>query len=218
MKALSLIRDRIDERPLRERAMILLGAVAVIFFLFDLLMIQPLDARRQSVEKQIASNQAELTGLTTQAEAIASRIGVDPNQENREKLREHRKELERLEAELKETVQHLVKPADMPGLLRGVLGQTEGLRLLQLNSLGSKPLVADENGSSTDVASGAYRHGLRIRFSGDYFSTLNYLRDLEALEWNFFWDTIEYKVDDYPNAICSITVYTMSLSDYWIGP
>ncbi|MEX2487897.1 MAG: type II secretion system protein GspM [Pseudomonadales bacterium] len=218
MKALSQIRDRIDELRPRERAMILLGAIAAIFFLFDFAVIQPLDARRQAVENQIASNQSELTALATQAEEIVKQTETNPDQENREELRQYRNELEKLDTRLKETVQHLVKPADMPRLLRRLLSETGGLQLLQLNSLGSTPLVDERDSSPGEATAGAYGHGLRIKFSGDYFSTLNYLRDLEALEWNFFWDTIDYRVDGYPNATCTITVYTMSLSEYWIGP
>lgn len=218
MKALNQIRARIDDLRLRERVMVLLGAIAVIYFVFDFFFIQPMDGRRQSIENQIASSQAELTALATQAEQIAEQTETNPDQAKREQLQRYRSELERLQTDLRETVRHLVKPGDMTRLLQSVLKQTDGLRLVQLNSLGSTPLVAGQEDSSNDAAAGAWRHGLRIKFTGDYHGTLDYLRELEALEWNFFWDAIEYEVDEYPNATCSITVFTMSLSDHWIGP
>jgi len=42
------------------------------------------------------------------------------------------------------------------------------------------------------------------------------LRRLEALEWNFFWDRIEFQVKDYPDSSASIRLYTLSLTSDWI--
>ncbi|MCI0590119.1 MAG: MSHA biogenesis protein MshJ, partial [Gammaproteobacteria bacterium] len=63
----------------------------------------------------------------------------------------------------------------------------------------------------------AYMHGLRMEFEGGYLDTLDYLRKLEALPWAFFWDSVDFKVEKYPKALGSITVYTLSLDANWIG-
>ena len=39
----------------------------------------------------------------------------------------------------------------------------------------------------------------------------------ESLSWKIFWDDIKFEVDEYPNAIITITVHTISLDKGWIG-
>lgn len=44
---------------------------------------------------------------------------------------------------------------------------------------------------------------------GDYFSILNYLTRLERLDWQLYWDKLEYKVEQYPEGIATIWFYTL---------
>ena len=62
-----------------------------------------------------------------------------------------------------------------------------------------------------------YKHGVVIQFSGDYRSTVHYLQSLESLPWKFYWDGLAYEVEDYPNALITINVFTLSLEKGWIG-
>jgi MSHA biogenesis protein MshJ len=63
----------------------------------------------------------------------------------------------------------------------------------------------------------AYRHGMQMEFSGDFFATLEFLRRLEALEWKFFWESVRFDVTEYPQAIATVRVFTLSLDRNWIG-
>ena len=68
-----------------------------------------------------------------------------------------------------------------------------------------------------DELENAYKHGLRIEFEGDYMTTLDYIRGLESLELRFLWDSLEFQVEEYPRSRVSITVFTLSLDQDWIG-
>jgi len=71
--------------------------------------------------------------------------------------------------------------------------------------------------TGVDAFDNAYKHGLTITLEGDYLSALAYMRELESLEWGFFWETVEYEVTEYPRGRVAITLYTMSLGKEWIG-
>jgi len=43
------------------------------------------------------------------------------------------------------------------------------------------------------------------------------MRELESLEWRFFWDNLEYEVIEYPRGLITFTLYTISLDKDWIG-
>jgi MSHA biogenesis protein MshJ len=69
-----------------------------------------------------------------------------------------------------------------------------------------------------DVAIPAlYRHRLRMEFSGDYLTMLKYLRQLEDLPRAMVWEKVEIESDDYPDATVRLQVYTLSLTEGWIG-
>ena len=134
-----------------------------------------------------------------------------------------------VQAGLEVSTQNLVSPQEMPKVLESVLHKTGGLTLISLKSLGVAPLIVAKETEDTESAiepeqkltadniDNAYKHRLRIEFVGDYFTTLDYLRSLEELEWGFFWDNFEYKVTEYPDARAAIEIFTLSLREEWIG-
>ena len=81
--------------------------------------------------------------------------------------------------------------------------------------------AADEEGdslsSSQDIGLNLYRHGIKITLTGDYFALQNYLRQLEALSWTFFWQEFDFKVKDYPMNELSIEIYSLGSKKEFIG-
>jgi MSHA biogenesis protein MshJ len=234
MEMLKLLRGRIDDLSFRERGIVLLGIVAVIYFVSDLLVLEPLSTQQQRLLAELKLNNAELVTLSIQMEELVRERRIDPNTANKKKLQQLDQELTRLDEELQLTTAHLVPPKEMTKLLEMVLRRTEGLRLRKLTSLGTTALIANEEDKGSgptqshpadnrshagrdEAVSTAYRHGLRIEFSGDFPGTLNYLRKLEELEWKFYWDKIEFEVNEYPDSVGTISVFTISTDAQWIG-
>ncbi len=215
--------ERIDALTIRERGMVLLAVLAVMIFLWDSFLMSPLDTRQQRLQAELESKRAEISGLGIQMGQLVKQQQQDPNAEARAELQTLRQELATLDEEISSTTQELVDPARMPQLLRTVINRTAGLNLTTLEGLGVTPLMTAKQEQSQDSAAGSgetftagYKHGMRIHFQGGYLETLEYLRKLEALEWNFFWDRIEFNVRDYPEASADIRLYTLSLTPDWI--
>ncbi len=227
METIKSLQAKIDDLSLRERGILVLAVIVVTFFVWDLLLLQPLTFRQQSIESQIQVSNAELLALLTQAEQIAMKSAQDPNIAKKAELRQLTRRLEELDAELGQTMAQLVPPRDMSKLLELVLRRTPGLDLRKVRSLGSRPLqsgTTDSNDPGMDdtvvqnaPVSNVFRHGLRIEFDGDFAGTLNYLKTLEGLEWKFFWEAIDYQVGEYPISSIAITVFTISSNEHWIG-
>lgn len=233
MEMLKTLQGKIDDLTLRERAIVLFGVIAVFYFVFDLFLLEPLSIRQQRVLSAIQLNNSELLALSVRMEQIVRRSSIDPNIANKAKLTELKQQLVRLDVELQKTTAQLVPPKEMTKLLQMVLRNTQGLRLHKVNSLGTTPLIANEqakvanapeseasiptDAQESRAVSTAYKHGLRIEFSGDFPDTLNYLRALEELEWKFFWDKIDFEVNEYPDSVGTISVFTISMDEQWIG-
>ena len=219
---------RIDDLSIRERGFLLVGGITVLYFIWNAMLMQPLDLKRRQAQADLLNRGAELQELNTRMLEMQTQARDDPNIALKKELDALRQQLEEVESELGATTAHLIEPGQMAVVLQQVLQQTSGLELKSLSSLGSSPLVAAKaagkpaagkkavSAGSAEVAP-VFKHGLRIEFAGDFFETLQYLRDLESLDWKFFWDSIEFKVGDYPRANSAVTVYAISLADKWIG-
>ena len=229
METLKSLQARLDDLTLRERGILMFGVIAVTFFVWDFLLMQPLTFRQQSIVAQTQVSHAELNALFTQTEQIARAGTQNPDIAKKARLQQLQVKLKKLEAELGQTMHRLVPPRDMSKLLEMVLRRTPRLELRKVQSLGSHPLDSgskDSNDPGTDdtvamenapVLSNVFRHGLRIEFDGDFAGTLDYLKTLEGLKWKFFWDKIDYQVGEYPISSVAITVFTISTNEHWIG-
>jgi MSHA biogenesis protein MshJ len=234
MEYIKKIAEKIDNLSLRERAMVFIGIIAVVFTLWDSLLMAPLELEQKKMISNLNKKNAERIALVSQVQNTTKQSQVDPNAENVAKLKSLRSKLIDVQADLESSTDSLVSPKDMPKILETVLHKTGGLTLLNLRSLGVTSLVdkektqivnADgqspeddsESRLSADNIENAYKHGLRIEFSGEYLTTLDYLRSLEELEWGFFWENFELNVNEYPESKIAIEIFTLSLNEEWIG-
>ena len=58
---------------------------------------------------------------------------------------------------------------------------------------------------------------MTINFEGDYLSTLDYIRSVEQLGWRVFWEGVRIDSSDYPRSRVTVSLYTLSLDEGWIG-
>lgn len=228
---LTKIEEKIDNLSIRERAIILFGILFVLYSVWNVFLMQPLNNQQKIVKADMQQMQANQMATYTQIQKTLEDNRKDPNIELEQQLNALKAELKQLNDEVQATTAHLVVPGQMAKILEEVLYKTRGLRLTALKSLGATSLTGDGQGKKKAGASvttpkdegpagqeivSAYKHGIRIEFEGDYMSTLNYLKELEVLDSRFFWDSIEFQVKDYPLSRAAIQVFTLSLQKNWI--
>lgn len=202
---------RVDEMSLRERTMIAVAVFAVIWALWDGLLMRPANALEQARRSQIDAVANQLADLSQSIQTLAARQGGDTEQDARRRLAEMRTRALELDTELRQATRELVAPDEMAALLETVLGQTGRLRLLGMETLPAEPIIAD------DEETGYFRHGLAVDVRGSYLDTLQYLQALERLRWQFFWDSVELEVVDHPSSTVRIVVYTLGEREGVIG-
>ena len=228
VEALKNIASRIEILSLRERGILLVTAILVIYFVFNFLVYLPMETEQQAVQGVITQNNTTLVSLTTQVSLLSGDNVRDLVSERTATVQQLRSENSELNDDFNRATANLVMPGQMARLLQEVLSNTNGVRLRKVTSLGAMPLIGTresgnsspgnngDTGAATAVES-AFKHGLQIEFDGNFYSTLDYMRNLENLEWKFFWDKIEFQVTDYPDAVGVLSLYTISLNKNWIG-
>ena len=223
--------EKIDNLTIRERAVIMVGVLVVIYSLWNTVFMQPLYTQQKRLKAEMQQKQADQIAMNVEIQKIFEDSKKDPNLELEKEFQSIKQELEQVNKEIQDSTVHLVSPKSMAKILETVLYKTRGLTLISVKGLGATALIkssdkksgADKNMSGEPSADetgedigNAYTHGLRVEFEGDYMSTLKYLRELEALDQKFFWDSLEYNVIEYPRARITIQVFTLSLDKNWI--
>ena len=203
-----------DQRALRERAVLLLCAVAIMVAVVYLLVLEPAAKKRTLARQQIEQMNAEISQLDIMEDQIKARSQVDPDQELRGRHEQLVQQLAEQRQQLHLGISHLVTPAEMPQLLKQMLTQGD-LHLLSLENL--QPELIADGGQSTGPSPRLYRHRLQMELRGDYLSLLAYLRQLEELPRLLVWEEIGVSSQDYPATTIRLRVYTLGLSEGWLG-
>ncbi|WJW75539.1 hypothetical protein QVG61_00160 [Thiohalobacter sp. IOR34] len=200
--------QRVDALSLRERVILLFGGLLLIYFLFNQLWLAPLLADIAEQEERIEDWQSRLAALqlASRQQAAEARNPIESRQRRITELEAALAEQQRaLEARLGT----LLRPDQAAGLLRDLLRDNAGLELIRLAGQAepSDDEAADEG--ETAAAGGIGRYELELQMRGSYLATLRYLEQIEGLPWQLFWEDLDYRVIDYPQAEIRLRLYTI---------
>lgn len=232
------MKDRIDQWQeryeafsLRERGLIFIALVVVMFMAWDAMVLSPQEVKQKKILGEMSALNQKMDAISARVTSMTDKLRGGETQHMQARTSELRKLLSGLERKQKDLTVEFIRPAQMAGVLRDMLGNENTLKLTQLTSLGVEPLFPPPEPAAETQAGVAgtpvennkqerpriYKHGMRVTFEGDFNSTLNYLQALESMPWRFYWDNVEYQVLDFPVARVVITVHTLSLDEGWIG-
>ncbi len=224
---------KVDSMTLRERLLMLLVAAVVLHMGWSLLFWQPLLKKEQRLKNSLAGVREENVQMEQNLAELGQRFGIDYNAKTESMIDELLQELDTLGSKNSELTSLLIAPEQMARLLEQLLLDRGGLRLIKLENSVSRAAVEQNNvldqasqqpeEQESDITGGVltspgiYQHGFTLELEGEFFSTLEYLRALEAFPQRFFWDAVEYDVVEYPRAKVRIRLHTLSLSEGWVG-
>lgn len=203
----------VEARKQEERVVLLLALLTVLGYGAFVLWLEPLQLRRAELERQIAVANMQLIDETTRQDEIKGTSSTDPNEPARLRQAELQTAVANANEELDRLYGQLIDPREMSMMLTRILQQETTLELVSLSNTASEPLMTGASSDGVEL----YRHGLKMVFQGGYLDTVRYLQSLEDLETNFFWERMEYEVQEYPKARITLDIYTLSSQRGWIG-
>jgi len=216
---------RFDALQVRERLLILLAATVGTALLFDALALQPLEARKKRVERQLteARQNIKLADSLMKAEAMVG----DPDSVKRSYRDALRSQITEIDRSILGLQRGLVPAERMAKLMEEMLSRSRGLQLLSLRTLpvqrfetpgGAAAKPGDKNGKPglKDPERTIYQHSFEITLQGSYADLHNYLAQIEKLPWQMFWGRINVNAELYPRLRVTLTVQTLSLNKAWL--
>lgn len=227
--------DKFQETTSREQYLILLtGLVAIIFisfsFFIDSSLSQIKDVKEKS-QRVVIENNSTRSSITIFEEALAE----DPNKKLKKQVTAYENKLKQVDEQLLLLTSELINPIQMRFALIDMLKVQKGVSLISFELLGVKPLMDREGELAQDnkdviqttenpsdkenLASNInlYQHGIRLKLTGKYFQLRDYLTQLEAMPWKFFWRDFQYKIQEYPLGELEIEMYSLSTNEDFIG-
>ncbi|GAB6057776.1 hypothetical protein [Desulfonatronum parangueonense] len=213
MNAFKTLAQRINSLKPRERVLLLLVFLAIVGFVGETYYLEP--ARRELAREQnrIVAQQNRRSELRVKEIELQTRMQVDLDAQNRQRIQDLRMEIVREEEGLRAELDNLVSPTEMTRVLRAFVPADGRLRLESVRSL---PTTALDIGASSDVPR-LYRRGVELELRGEYIALLRYLRAIEESRWRLHWDVLKINVREHPETRIHLRVYTLSLEPGWIG-
>ncbi|MGK0248546.1 MAG: MSHA biogenesis protein MshJ [Oleispira sp.] len=157
----------------------------------------------------------------------------DPNIALRKQLNKMLTESKNFQERINLLTQALVAPRQMVSLLGNVLKQDKQLKLISLVNLPEEAMNIGGRNLTSDADSTAYssniqpiksneealiyRHTFNIELEATYDSALSYLKRLDGLPWQLFWQDLKYESTQYPKGKLNIRIYTLSMSKEVLG-
>lgn len=210
----------------RERAIVLIAVVAGTALIFDAVAFQPAEARKKTIERQIAQAREQLK--TAEAIMQTKQSVGDSHAVKRTYRDALRGRLAEIDQNMKGLQEGLVPPERMARLLEGVLARTGGLELLSLRALPPKRFDSGETAPAPKAGAQAtkpapkeaertiFQHSFEIVLQGTYDDMYEYLARLEKLPWQMFWSRISVQAVEHPRLRMTLTVQTLSLAEAWL--
>ena len=220
-----LVRGKIDGMSLRERAVIFLAAAFVVIASVNAVLLSPLLVKQTALSAQLVQKQEKMKELQAQLRAHSQARHDDQHSPLRIRLAQLKQRLQEQDGYLQSHRDRLVEPDKMAGLLEQVLNKNDKLQLVELKTLPASPLIEKPQPPAADLPIGqkqsdlqkqVFKHGIQITVRGGYLDMLRYLAALEKMPVQMFWGEVSLSVEKYPDAVLTLTLYTLSLDKTWL--
>lgn len=227
------LRTVIDDMSLRERAMIFVAAAVIVIALMEVILLDPLLARQKILSAQVVQQQEKMKELQAQMQNLLQARRDDEHSPLRDRLAQLKQQLQEQDGYLQSRRDRLVEPKKMADLLRQVLDKNGRLQLVELKTLPvslliEKPQTAvtapqataansQDGKNQPDSQKQIYKHGVSITVRGGYLDLMRYVTALEKMPAQMFWGEASLSVEIYPDAVFTLTVYTLSLDKTWLA-
>lgn len=208
--------SKIDGMSLRERMLTFAAVSAVIIALTKSVLIDPLLLQQKNLSKQLLKQEGGLKEAQAQIEVLQHTGKAEEESPLRARLDQVQQQLAEGAAYLQHKRERLVAPDQMPELLEQMLERNGRLQLLSLHNLPATPVLEKPINATAQNEKQLFKHGVQITVRGNYLDMLQYLTELERLPAQMFWGEAALKVETHPDAVLTLTLYTLSQDKTWL--
>jgi MSHA biogenesis protein MshJ len=210
---------RVNARPLRERLLIGSTMLVLLVAAGDWVILQPARDSERSYTRALEQLRGEqATRQARFAERLAE-LQREERQTGETAVRRMREEIARLKASIDRDSLTTISPTQMVSVLREMFAKDDAVTLTVVENAAPQPIVqiVTTVGDTEKVTPMLFKHPLTVEFTGDYPKIVEFLKRIEALDWQLVWDDFSIVMEDYPTARARVVLHTLSLERGWVG-
>lgn len=196
--------ERLDGLGLPIRLGIFIGLYLVISLVFYLFLVSPAWSQISRVNSKISQAKNQKTVL----QAHAKSYQYTNSKEQKKRIKELEEQLADIKEQLKQYKNSLLAPKHLASILKSILQQEPTVEVKRLQKKSSSKVTLKNNNKNKNQ-NNIQRMNYQIEYTGDYANTYNYLQRLKKLPWHIFWQSMTYRVMDYPTANVKLTIATL---------
>lgn len=209
MSAWQQMSERFSALKEREKYTAFIGALLLSLWLFMLQLLVPAFEKLRKVEQQIASATITVQQQSATLISLQQQAGVDIDANYRVELESLRLQEQELQQQISKLTSYFIGSERMASVLQDVLKSSNNVKMKSVIANPPVPLTFSEQG--TDNKAVIYQHSTVVVLTGDYFALTAVLERLDRLSWSLGWQSIDYKVTEYPDA--ELTLHLLTVSD-----
>lgn len=209
--------ERFTALSVREKVLFTISGLVFILFGGFVWLVEPIQLETTALMGRVQRQQTELGRLETQIREVEKALQEDPDEPLRKSIKSLRENIVRIDDSLREQTVDLIPAEKMPLVLERILSRSSSMqvKIVAVNSIA--PIRMMDIDSSAGEKVNLFQHGVSLTLEGGYMDVLQYLEEIENLEWRFYWKSFNYKVEEYPVGKAEIELYTLSTSQAFIG-
>jgi len=205
--------ERINGLSLRERGLLFLAILAVIFLLWDLAVMRPIESRRQATQAQLEQVRDRVDQLSSSIQTMIRERNRDPNAELTARANALEEQIEELKKRISQLHGGVSDPRNAIDVLATLLDERPGLRLVSLENMPPEPLLAGDPAGG----GGIFIHRVQLVVEADFGGVLEYMGLVERLPAGVYWESLELDVPEWPTNRVEMVLYSVALDDGWVG-
>ena len=208
-KRLKNLQVKINTFKIRERRLMAFTVVSIILMLAMSLIWQPIF---KNILKNYQSNQSSfntIQAIKVEIEGYKKRLGMDVNAPYKEQVKNLKKQIKDQDKKVVNLTSALITPRNMGQVFTGLL-QVNEVYMNKISNLDAEAININDQKEETNLL---FKHGLSLELQGEYLKVLKYVQEIEAQDWQLYWDELSFSTLTYPEGRLNIKVHTLSTSD-----
>lgn len=184
-------REWFNAREKREKVLVFIASWAVIYALFTLLLFNPIGEKNDELRKEVTTTSNEIKKTEDQLKFL-NEIPNTPIYKDWVKQNQQYQSLKKEYAALLTTS----TKERWEEIIRTILASHPNINMVSISQL-PETTYASANAKANDHI---YEQQMRLIISGNFVDIVAYLQALEKALINIHWNSLDYKVTEYPNA------------------
>ena len=205
----------------REKMLIASSGVVGALMIGSSLFVEPQINAAKVAKRAVDQSNNDMALLSSQLVSLNDQLKSDPDAARKAELAALRAKIVEMTQKIAAQQSALVPPERMNKVLETILQRHPTLRMVSLKTLKPSSVLSAQSESADGKTSGRrefdlFRHGVEVRISGTYSDLYEYLRGLEQQPQKLIWTEVELATEEYPRAVLTIVLHTLSSERAWL--